>query len=514
MSTVAERVTRNASYSLVGSIFAFVAGVVASVALARLLAPPQLGSFALVLSAGGLMGMLVTLGIPHAATKYVAEYVSRGERGTAGTVLVALGRLEVGLAVAVGVLGFLLAPRLGEAFDAPGFVPAFRIGAAALVPGVLAGLAQAGLQGLQDYRRVTLISLATTTFLLASTVGLLAAGGGVVGAVAAIAATSVLATTLNIRALRGQLDLPVGRGSLPPAARAKLRRYIPAVSAVLLLDAVVWQRSEVFFLGLFRTPREVAWYALAFGVAATVMGLLPRAVSAVLAPVASGLYGGSDRVGLRTLFLTGSRYMVILACPIVVGGALLARPLLITVYGAEYAPAAMAFPLVLLGAGFGAVGAVTASIQTGMERQGTVLKVAVAATVVNLALDVALIPRWGVVGAAVANAVAQTGAVVAGIAITARLVGAGFPLRDSLRAMVSAGGVGAAAYVLARTVSGPAGLAAAVAVAALLYPVALLATRALRTEDLARLLAVRAVLPQRLRRGYGGLLRLAERWAS
>lgn len=515
MSTVAERVTRNASYSLAGSTVAFVAGLVASVALARLLTPPELGSFALVLSAGGVMGMLVTLGIPHAATKYVAEYVARGDRATAGSVLTALGRLEVGVALAMGTLGFLLAPWLGDVFRAPDFVPAFRIGAVALVPAVLAGMAQAGLQGLQDYRRVTMISLVSTAFLLASTVGLLSAGAGVVGAVAAIAATGVVATVLSVGALRRHLDVPaVGRGSLPTAARAKLRRYVPAVSAVLLLDTVVWQRSEVFFLGVFRTPREVAWYALAFGVAATVMRLLPRAVSAVLAPVASGMYGASDGAGLQTLFRTGSRYIVILASPIVVGGALLARPLLTTVYGAEYGPAAVALPLVLLGAGFGAVGSVSAGIQSGVERQDTVLKIAVIATVVNLALDVALIPGWGVAGAAAANAVAQTGAVVAGIAVTARLVGVGFPVGDCMRVLVSAGGAGAGAYAVAGAVRGPAGLAAAVGAAALLYPVALLTTRALRAEDLGRLRAVREVLPSRLRSGYGGLLRLAARWAS
>lgn len=514
MRTTAERVALNASYNLASSLVAFAAGAISSILLARLLGPRDLGTYALVLSTAGLLGLVVTLGVPHAATKYVAEYEARGERETAERVLVTLGRFEVTLALAAGASAILVAPWLERVFGAPGFSTAFRIAAAGLLPGALAGLLLAGLQGLQDYRRVSLISLTSTLVLLSATIALLLAGAGVAGAVASLAATATLTVLLGWRALRRHLRLPCRGAPLSPAARTKLRRYLPAVSLVIVLDAVVWQRSEVFFLGIFRTPQEVAWYAVAFGAAAAVMRLLPRAVSSVLPPVASGLYGRDDRTGLQTLFETGSRYLLILVSPLVAGGALLARPLLTTVYGSEYGPAAAVFPLVLLAAGFGAVGSLTAGIQTGVERQDLVLKVALAATVVNLGLDAALIPRWGIVGAAVANAAAQIGAVVAGIALTARILEARLPLGDALRILVAAGGTGMIAYGAASAVGGAAGLAGAVAAGAIAYPIALLAAGALRAEDVQRLQAVCEALPARLRPGYGGLLRFAARWAQ
>jgi O-antigen/teichoic acid export membrane protein len=514
MSRGGAEVARNASYSLAANLVAFLAGLVASVVLARLLGPDSFGTYALVLSVGGILAMIGALGVPHAATKYVAEYQARGDRATASRIIGFLGRFEVAMAVGLGAAAFLLAPWLERAFGAPGFAPAFRVAAAGLLPGLLAPLALAGLQGVHDFRRVTLISVTSTLFLLSSTIGLLAAGAGVVGAVAALAATASLSSLLGWRSLGRHLALSLRRASLPASARAKLRRYVPTVSGVLLLDAVVWQRSEVFFLGVFRGPREVAWYALAFGVATTVMRLLPRALSVVLVPVASGLYGAADRPGMRTLFRTGSRYLVILAAPIVVGGAALARPLLTAVYGPEFGPAAAAFPLVLLAGGFGAVGSVTAAIQSGMERQDLVLRVAVAATAVNLALDVALIPRWGLVGAAVANAAAQIGAVVAGIALTAPLVGARFPVRDCLRVLAAAGITGGVAYAIALGVGDGAGLVAAIAAGAAVYPLALLATGGIRAQDLERLRAAGDLLPVTLRPGYVGLLRLAGRWAG
>jgi O-antigen/teichoic acid export membrane protein len=513
VSAIAERVARNASYSLMSGFVAFVAGVVSSVVLARLLGPSGLGTYALVLSTGGVLGMLVTLGVPHAATKYVAEYEARGERDTAARILGVLGRLQAVMALSVGLLAVAAAPWLERAFDAPGFAPAFRVAALGLLPAVLAALAMAGLQGFQDYRRVAVISLVSTVFLLSATLGFLAAGAGVVGAVGALALTAGLTALLGRFWLREHIGRLPSTSSLPIEARAKLRRYVPTVSAVLLLDAVVWQRSEVFFLGVFRSPREVAWYALAFGVAATLMQLLPRALSVVLAPVASGLYGAADRPGMQTLFRTGSRYLVILAAPLVVGGAVVAGPLLTAVYGEDYGPAAVAFPLVLLGAGFGAVGSVTAGIQNGIERQDLVLKVALAATALNLGLDVALIPPWGVLGAAVANAAAQTAAVVAGIALTAPVIGARFPVVDCLRILAAAGAAAGAGFAVVTVIGGATGLLAAILAGGMLYPPALVLAGALRGEDLDRLRAAEELLPGRLRPGYAGLLRLAARRA-
>lgn len=515
MSETSRRVARNASYSLAGNAVAFVAGTAGSIVLARLLGPRGLGTYALVLSSTGIMGMLVRLSIPHATTKYVAEYAARGERDTVARILGTLARLEVGMALLVAGPAILLASWLEGVFQAPGFAWAFRIAAVGLLPGAVGGVATAALAGFQDFRRQTQISVARTIVVFVTTVGLVVGGTGVVGAVGAFVVGGVFAGVVSWRmVLNHHVHVSFRKTPLPTAARAKLRRYAPAVGAVLFLDAVVWQRSEVFFLGIFRTPQEVAWYAVAFGVATTVTRLFPRALTTVLAPVASGLYGAADRPGMRTLFRVGSRYLTMLVAPFVVGGAVLARPLLTTVYGPEYAPAAAVFPLLLLGAGFGAVGSVTAGIQKGIERQDLVLKVALAATLLNVGLDVSLIPLWGVVGAAIASTAAQAGAVIAGIVLTVPLVSVRFPLGSCLRIAAGAGVMGAVAFVVVRIADGPGGLVAALLSGAIVYPGALLATGAVDHEDIARLEAAGDLLPRLLRPGYGGLLRVAGKWAT
>lgn len=513
MSRTAERVARNASWSLASGVVAFAAGAVSSVVLARLLGPRDLGTYALVLSMGGAVSLLVTLALPQAVMKYVAEFEARNDRETVRRMLGAVARYQVAASVVAGAAAALAAPALERVFGAPGFASALRLAMLGLVPATLAALVIAALQGLQDYRRAALISLSSTSLYFVTTVALLAAGAGVMGAVGAGVATSVLTAILAVRGIRLHLGSVALRGAVPQIASRKLRRYVPSLTAVLVLDAVVWQRSEIFFLGIYRGAREVGWYALAFGAATILMRLVPRALSHVLPPVASGYYGADDLEGMKTLFRLGGRYLTILTAPLVAGGVLLAGPMLTLVYGKEYRPAAAAFSILLVGAGLGAVGSVAAGIQTGMERQGQVLRIALGATAANLALDVLLIPSGGILGAATASTLAQAGAVVPGILLTRRMVGTGFPVGDCARAVAAAALSAAVGYAVSIGWPGPAGLLAAVGAGALVYLPGLLLFRALRTEDFDRFRSLVGILPSPVQRGYGGLLRLAERWA-
>jgi Na+-driven multidrug efflux pump len=56
---------------------------------------------------------------------------------------------------------------------------------------------------------------------------------------------------------------------------------------------------------------------------------------------------------------------------------------------------------------FGVLGQASRSALLGMEAQGRLLKTGLAAAVLSIALDLVLIPRWGAVGAAIANTIVQ-----------------------------------------------------------------------------------------------------------
>jgi O-antigen/teichoic acid export membrane protein len=65
--------------------------------------------------------------------------------------------------------------------------------------------------------------------------------------------------------------------------------------------------------------------------------------------------------------------------------------------------------ILLIAVIFGVLGQASRSALLGVEAQGFLLKTGLAAAAVSIALDFLLIPRWGAVGAAVANTLVQAG---------------------------------------------------------------------------------------------------------
>ena len=72
------------------------------------------------------------------------------------------------------------------------------------------------------------------------------------------ALVAVVVLALHYRALRPALP-DRSRGSLGAGLRSRVFSYGASVTGMSALDLIVWQRSEVVFLGVFRDSREVAF---------------------------------------------------------------------------------------------------------------------------------------------------------------------------------------------------------------------------------------------------------------
>jgi O-antigen/teichoic acid export membrane protein len=277
-------------------------------------------------------------------------------------------------------------------------------------------------------------------------------------------------------------------------------RYARGVSALVVLDAIVWQRTEVAFLQALAPTAEVAFYALAFGVAAQV-GRIPYQLSVVLFPSFPALVGAGRTTELAALHATAMRYLVLLGAPLAVGLAVTAPAIVRVLYGPVYDGAAPALALLALGGLVACAAGASPAVLHATKRQDRLVRQAVAAAIVNLTLALALVPLQGALGAALASVLAQ--GLGSGLAIqaAARVVGGGLPIAALARITLAALGMGAVAAVPALAVGGVAGLTGAVVLGAAAYPLALRALRALTAEDLDRVRVLAARLPAPARAG-------------
>lgn len=176
------------------------------------------------------------------------------------------------------------------------------------------------------------------------------------------------------------------------------RRAWPVVLHALL--GLVIFNSDFFFLRLYRDSATVGFYAAAYALISFFLNV-GNSYSLSLLPVIAR--AAEDPARQRQLYHGALAHVFAGTLPIAVGGTIVADRLIGTVFGVEYLPAVL--PLQILcwtipGAMFRGV---AQSVLIAHGRQDHLLTTTAWAAAGNLALNVALIPVWGMAGAAVAT---------------------------------------------------------------------------------------------------------------
>jgi O-antigen/teichoic acid export membrane protein len=162
---------------------------------------------------------------------------------------------------------------------------------------------------------------------------------------------------------------------------------------------------DTVILGILRTDAETGWYAASYRLYEG-LTYAPSVLAAVLTPRLSYLFV-HERAEHRKLLL---RVLgAALALGIVLGALTVwaANPIVVTLFGPAYAPAAA--PLKVLAGGalfvFGTWILNAAAISTNLDRR--LLVTTIVGLTTNVALNLLLIPRLGITGAAWATVAAE-----------------------------------------------------------------------------------------------------------
>ncbi len=128
---------------------------------------------------------------------------------------------------------------------------------------------------------------------------------------------------------------------------------------------------------------------------------IPAALSASVYPVMS-ILSVSDASKVGWLFEKSWRYLFIIVFPLALGIGILARPLIIKIYGTGFLPSVPVLQILLIGLVFGYLSFITGALLNATNHQKVQTVLLAIALVFNVGLNLALIPLWGIIGAAIA----------------------------------------------------------------------------------------------------------------
>ncbi len=385
--------------------------------LARLLGKAEYGIFATVWVWITMLGHGSLWGLSHAACRFVPHYRARGDADLARGFLTggAAFTLASGLAMAAigGAVLWFGRDWIGEPYVWP-------VALAMLVLPLLA---------LQDYAEGVarsfnwaVLAIAPPYILRHGFIGAALVASVLLGAPAQawVAVACTFAALVFGLLIQVTLLLRRIRRVLPAASRNyRVREWAVASLPLAAVDLTLmgFNFVDVILLGFFLPPETVAVYFAATRILQFVV-FASYAASAATAPRFTEAKARGDLASLRALVVRTARLTS--AAPVPIGAAvLLIAPVLLRLFGpgfeASFAPLAVLVMGVMAYSLFGPAEDVLNML--GGERLSAA--VALTALTVAVVLNLLLIPRYGVMGAAIAMAAAY-GLRGAGLAVTAR----------------------------------------------------------------------------------------------
>lgn len=441
-------VRRQSLVGLLTTVGSTLLGFVATVYIAHAAGAGALGSFYLLTAYLGFLLLASDLGLAGAAAQRIAERDDPAAHFSAYAAV----RTVLALALAAGIV--LAAPALVDLGSA-GLIPWLAL---ALLAATLAGIAVTGVwasgkAGIGQVTELVGVGVRVAVQVVAVAAGFGAAGlaGGLVAGTLASALANLRFNPLRLRRFEARHLRSLGPFAL--------------WSFLITLVAVVSANADTVLIGYLLSDREVALYRTPLQLAALAL-LSTMPLRASLAPRIAGWSSSDSLENAAEALARAWTFALLLAVPVAVGGILLADRLLYFLYGAEFAPAAPAFAVIvvaeLVSVGFLLEGMALAAV----ARPRAAFVASGAGAVVLVCGDLALIPLLGIVGAAIALLASMAVASVLARVLLCRSVRVRFE-RRSLAAIVAAAGLMAGVVLAARAVSPIGSVTALVVVVAL-----------------------------------------------
>lgn len=389
--------------SLAVKIGTVLLGLTVSVLLARVLGPEQFGIYSWALACLTMLVRPVQRGLGQLLVREISAYRLDEKWAAIRGLLRRTDQAALALLGAMTLIGGALLWGFSSNLNAAE-ITTLGWGFALLPFMALANLRGSALRGFSHVLRGQLPERVLRRIFLILIVG----GAALVSQLSAQSAMAIHVLAAGGGLLCGivllRLRIPAPVHQTPPSYDTK--RWMSSVLPLSLVAGVqiINTQADIALLGFFVPSQDVGIYRVV--VKGSRLGALAiQAVEIVVAPYISQLYSENRYEELQTLLIWAARAVLIVSLGAIGGLVLFGEPILGFLFGSEYVAGYTALTILCVGQLINVSGGSVAILlnMTGFERDTAVGLSAAAA--LNIVLNLILIPRFGIEGAAVATVV-------------------------------------------------------------------------------------------------------------
>ncbi len=406
-----QKIAKGTGIIFIGTIIGMLLGFFSRVIIVRYITQSEYGIYSLALVLMSIFVTISTLGLQQGATRYIAYFRGRKEEGKVKGVISSSIKIALIVSIIFSLILFLLADIIStNIFHSPELSTPLKIFSLAIPFTVLIGIFTSLFRGFDRvepnvYFQNILRGVLFILFLVGAILFGLSFFGVLYAYLASIAITCIAFTIYAIKKLpltfsvKKKADADTDT-TINPIGKELLLFSIPLLGVAMLNMIMNW--TDTLMLGYFKTSDVVGLYNGALPLAR----LIPIALTSagfIYVPIVSGLYSKKLMGEIGRTYQVLTKWIFSVTIPLFFILFLFPETVLNFLFGISYIQAAPALRILALGFMFHAFLGLNGLSLMVMGETRFLMLVSLSGAISNVVLNVALIPIFGIVGAAFAS---------------------------------------------------------------------------------------------------------------
>jgi len=177
---------------------------------------------------------------------------------------------------------------------------------------------------------------------------------------------------------------------------------IPLLFYYAVILAISW--IDTLFLGILKTASDVGIYNAALPISSLIY-LFPTALLALFVPVLTDLYANKDEKRFSLTYTTVTKWIFMINLILLSMFVIFPKKILLTLFGSSYVSGYSALIALSIGSFFYALSLTSNQLLLVYERTKTISLITSIGALINIVLNLILIPKYGIFGAGIATAI-------------------------------------------------------------------------------------------------------------
>lgn len=398
-----KKISKAAVWTFCGIILSNLIGFFYRIPLVRILGANAYGLFCLGVSLLGFFRIVSLMGLKDGLVRTIAFYSSREDKTKMKTSIYSGFFISLISSFIIMIIILLFAPFIAiRIFHNNALILIFRLFAFSIPISVGIAIFIAIFRAFQKIRFMVLFEKITEKFFrMVLVLFFLVLGYSLYGAVAGFIIAGIITLILEIFAYRKISHLK----NIHSADIFKTGKELLSLSLPLLYSGfifVVTRYFDIFCLGFFCDAKSVGVYDATSNLALFLL-IFSASLASLQLPIVSNLWEKKEINEIKKIYATITKWILILSIPFSIFCAVFAKDIISFIYGTPYIIGWKVFIIFLFGVILRSLTRPASQILTSMGKTRIQFKNMLIVTIVNIILNIILIPKFGIEGAAIAT---------------------------------------------------------------------------------------------------------------